>query len=67
VLIFLEFIILKMLTFIDIANNTPGLQPTHTSIQWEPEALLPDIKRLGCEAKAEVEDERSYATIPYTP
>jgi hypothetical protein len=41
----------------DIANNTPGLQPTQPSIQWEPEALLPEIKRLGREAKAEVEDE----------
>jgi hypothetical protein len=33
-----------------ITNNTPGLQPTHTSIQWEPEALLPEVKRLGLEA-----------------
>ena len=43
-LIFLEFIILKILTYMDKANNTPGLQPTQHSIQWEPEELLSEIK-----------------------
>jgi hypothetical protein len=41
----------------DTANNIPGLQPNQPSIQWEPEALLPEIKWLGRESKAEVKDE----------
>jgi len=31
----------------DIANNTPDLQPTQPSIQWEPEALLPEKSGWG--------------------
>jgi hypothetical protein len=48
----------------DIANNAQDLQPTQTSIQWEPEALLPKIKRLVRETKAEVEDECLHSLHP---
>jgi hypothetical protein len=41
----------------DIANNTPDGQPTQPSIQWEPEALLPEKRRLGRGTKVKVEFE----------